>query len=53
MNGRMTKMLRRQARKEAKKLETSMVPEFKKFVNTELNLGERLVLACRIIRKRF
>jgi hypothetical protein len=53
MNGRMVKMLRKQARKEVKKTEEEMVPKFKAFVNDDLNLWERIYLAWKIIWKRF
>ena len=47
MSERMVKMARRLARKEAKKIEESIVPEWKKFVNT-LNFGERLKISWKI-----
>jgi hypothetical protein len=53
MNGRMAKAMRRKARQMAAKETTALVPKFKAFVNKELSLVERIVLAWKIIWKRF
>ena len=53
MSGRTAKALRRMARKEARKMEEAMIPKFKAFVNNDLNLRERIVLAWKIVWKRF
>ncbi len=53
MNGRNAKKLRKEARRLAAREQAKLVPEFKAFVNTQLNLWERLVLAGKMIIKRF
>ena len=53
MNGRQAKFLRRKAQQLANRETEQMIAEFKKFVNMQLGLWERIVLAWRIIWKRF
>ena len=53
MNGRQAKAIRRKARQMAAKETEAMVPKFKAFVNNDLTLWERIVLAWKIIWKRF
>jgi len=53
MNGRMAKKLRREARRMAAKETEQMVPKFKAFVNNDLTVWERFVLAGKIIIRRF
>jgi hypothetical protein len=53
MNGRLAKKLRKEARRMTNKEVEQMVPKFKAFVNKDLNLWERIVLAHKIIWKRF
>jgi hypothetical protein len=53
MNGRQAKFLRKKARRMADREIEQMVPKFKSFVNKDLNLWERIVLAWKIIWKRF
>lgn len=53
MNGRLAKKLRKEARRMTAREVEQMVPKFKAFVNKDLNLWERVVLAWKIIWKRF
>lgn len=53
MNARQAKKLRKEARRMADREQARLIPEFKTFVNTQLSLGERFVLAWRIVWKRF
>jgi hypothetical protein len=53
MSGKFEKQVRRKARKLANAETAEMVPQFKAFVNTQLNIGERMGLAWKIIWKRF
>jgi len=53
MNGKQAKFLRKKAKRFAAKEQEKLIPEFKQFVNTQLNSGERFILAWRLMRKRF
>lgn len=53
MNGSVAKKLRKEARRLARKESEEMVPKFKAFVNKDLNLWERIILAGKIIIKVF
>lgn len=52
MNGRMTKMLRRQARKESAKRDQKILPELKDWINN-LIFKDRLRVAWRIVCGKF
>lgn len=53
MSGSSAKKLRKEARRLARKESEAMVPKFKAFVNNDLNLWERFVLAGKIILRVF
>jgi hypothetical protein len=53
MSGKNEKKIRKKARQLAARETEQMVPKFKAFVNKELSLWERIILAHKIIWKRF
>jgi len=53
MSGKNDKKIRKEARRIAARETEDMIPKFKAFVNKDLNLWERIVLAHKIIWKVF